>query len=197
MQPKAARNREEAETALRAYCTKIDFDPEWLGDRWETTLRIACDPQFGLGEALKTIEEDKLEVNRSARRAQRQAQVAADPLPGRVATDGRFGAEVREVMTQLCAAYVGGYRVNLELGGDPMDPTAYEPLRQEWKEVRNAAATYPGCIFTAFVAHVPQDKRAVGRGNVGDTLGKRRFQGDLLVTIDGVKFNMHVNTTGL
>ncbi|MFJ6723131.1 hypothetical protein, partial [Streptomyces sp. NPDC091259] len=78
----------------------------------------------------------------------------------------------------------------LGLGGSPMDPSAYEELREEWEAVAALAA---GGIYTEFHSFPPQNKAALGKGNVGGTLAKRKVQGNLLVKVAGVRFNMHID----
>jgi hypothetical protein len=201
VQPKIeyARTRAEADAELRAYCQKLGFDPEWLGERkWGTRLDIACNPEYGYEQARRAVEDDKIEIARKEARTARQVLVAADTLIGRIAVDGRFkGSDVHGILQQIADAYVGGQRVNLGLGGQPFDPTAYEVLRQSWKDVGRVAGTIVGCIFTDFVGHLPQDKPALDKGNVGATMDTRRFQGDLLTSVNGIAFNMHVNLTAL
>ena len=51
-----------------------------------------------------------------------------------------------------------------------------------------------GSTFTNFHSFPSTDKAAAGKGNIGGTLGNRQFQGNLLVFIHGVKFNMHIDT---
>lgn len=197
---KVAESLEEAESELRAYCDKLDFDPKWIGpEQWKVTLRIACEAKNGgLDEAKRTIDQDLMDITSTAARGAREAEVTADQLPRLLAGRPRFrNSTAREILAQLTEAYIAGKRVNLMLGGAPLNPPEYERLRTDWKKVGKEAAGLPACIFTGFVAHRPQDKNAEGRGNAGDTMDKRKYQGDLLVNICGVTFNMHVNTTGL
>ncbi|WP_037604589.1 hypothetical protein [Streptacidiphilus rugosus] len=193
-----AKDRAEADAELRAHCEKWGFDPEFVGEhKWRLTLGIACNPEFGYPEAIKALEADRMELHRDAVRAGRLGQVDGDRLIATIATDGRFhGSAVHGILQQMADAYVAGERVNLGLGGQPFDPETYEELRDEWTQVGRVAATLGG-IFTAFAGLDPQDKALEGRGNVGATLEQRRYQGDLLATINGIRFNMHVNLTGL
>lgn len=192
--PRYAKNARDADQELTAYCEKTGFDREWIDDEtWATTIRIACDKLLGLDEAEKTIDADRAEMNNTAARIRRQALLDGDPsdLLDTIAGDGHFNDTLVEgILRQCAAAYVGGARVNLGLGGDKWHPTAYAALRTYWDDASQHAV---GGVFTDFVSHAPQDKAALDKANVGGTLAKRKVQGDLLVRIGGVRFNMHID----
>ncbi|MYT28510.1 MULTISPECIES: hypothetical protein [unclassified Streptomyces] len=188
-----AKSAEEAEAELKTYCEAISFDHEWISaPQWDATIRIAQDKKTGYTEAFKSIDADKDELFRAGARDARQAQLDGDAaqLLATAAKHYSLKTTVAGILQQLAGAYVDGHRVYLTLGGQPMDATRYADLRDEWDEAAQLAA---GGVFTGFVSHPPQNKLAVNKGNVGDTKETRKVQGDLLVKIGGVRFNMHVN----
>lgn len=192
--PKYAKSAQEAEQNLQEYCEEIGFDPEWITpDKWAASIRIAQDKDHGFEQARKTIDSDKADIAKSAAKEARKAKLAADAsgLLDAVAVHYLLkDTLVPTILNECAAAYLGGERVNLGLGGSPMDAEAYDELRGEW---RRAAGLAAGGLFTDFVSHAPQDKAALGKGSVGDTLAKRKVQGNLLVKIGGVRFNMHID----
>lgn len=188
-----AKSAEEAEAELKEYCKSISFDHEWISaPQWDATIRIAQDKKTGYTEAFNTIEADKHELFRAGARDARQARLDGDAaqLLATAASHYSLKTTVAGILQQLADAYVAGHRVNLTLGGPPMDDTRYADLRDEWDDAAQLAA---GGVFTEFVSHPPQNKPAADKGNVGDTKETRKVQGDLLVKIGGVRFNMHVN----
>ncbi|MEU5398262.1 hypothetical protein ABZ348_03045 [Streptomyces sp. NPDC005963] len=192
--PKYAETAEEAERHLREYCETIGFDPEWINPtQWDSSIRIAQDKKYGFEEARKTIDSDKAELVKSGARDARKATLDGD-ASGLIAAVGKHWSLkdtlVPTILKQCAAAYLGGERVNLGLGGSPMDADAYDELRGEWTQ---AAGLAGGGIYTNFVSHPPQDKAALGKGSVGGTLAKRKVQGNILVKINGVRFNMHID----
>ncbi|MFJ2822249.1 hypothetical protein ACIO7M_14165 [Streptomyces toxytricini] len=192
--PKYAGSEAEAEKDLLEYCASIGFDPEWVDPRdWQTTIGIARNEKYGFTEAHNAIDKDKERLLKAGARDARQARLDADPGGLLAAVAKHYALKdtlVPVILKQCAAAYVGGERVNLGLGGSPLDPAAYEELREEWRAASQLAG---GGVFTGFVSHAPQDKAALGKGSVGATLAQRKVQGNLLVKIAGVRFNMHVD----
>ncbi|MFD9791893.1 hypothetical protein ACFWXK_13180 [Streptomyces sp. NPDC059070] len=192
--PRYAKNPKEAEQDLIEYCEEIGFDPEWVEPRkWASSIDIAQDKELGFAGARKTIDSDKEDMVKSGARDARAAKLAADPSGLLAAVKVNYklkGSLVGTILKQCADAYVGGERVNLGLGGTPMDADAYGELRGEWGLASGLAG---GGVFTEFVSHAPQDKAALGKGSVGGTLAQRKVQGNLLVKICGVRFNMHID----
>ncbi|WP_030160777.1 hypothetical protein [Streptomyces sp. NRRL S-244] len=192
--PEYASSDEEAEKDLIAYCEKIDFDPEWVAaDKWASSIRIAQQKEYGFVQARKTILSDQEELVKAGARDARKAKLDSDAadLLAQIKYDHNLkDSLVVTILNQCAAAYVGGERVNLGLGGAPMDRGAYGDLRDEWTA---AAELADGGVFTGFVSHAPQNKAVLGKGQVGSTLAKRKVQGNLLVRIAGVRFNMHID----
>ncbi|MET9609896.1 hypothetical protein ABZZ17_33330 [Streptomyces sp. NPDC006512] len=192
--PKYAKSAEEADQNLKDYCEQIGFDPEWVPvGKWDLSVGIAQDPELGFEQARKTIDSDREDMVKAGAKDARKAKLAGDPSGLLAAVASHYSLKdtlVPTILKQCAAAYVGGERVNLGLGGSAMDRDAYAELRDEW---RRASGLAGGGIFTAFVSHEPQDKAALGKGAVGGTLARRKVQGNLLVKINGVRFNMHVD----
>ncbi|WP_328972813.1 hypothetical protein [Streptomyces sp. NBC_00239] len=192
--PKFAASAEEADQDLREYCESIGFDPEWVApEKWASSVSIAQQKQYGFEEAHKTIDSDKDELRKDAAAKARKAKLAGDAAGLIAALKVHYALKdslVREIIDQCAATYLGGERVNLGLGGKPMDRETYSELRKEW---RAASALATGGVFSDFVSHDPQDKAALGKGAVGATLARRGVQGNLLMRINGVRFNMHID----
>ncbi|MFI0805943.1 hypothetical protein [Streptomyces echinatus] len=192
--PKYAQTDEEADKALREYCDSIGFDAEWITpEDWATTIRIARDKGKGLTVAYGTIDEDRSAMVKAGARTARQGVVDNDPSGLIAAIETHYSLKdslVLTILKQCRGAYVAGERIDLGLGGKPMHSTAYAELREEWKAAGKLGA---GGVYTNFHSFEPQDKAAEGKGNVGGTLAKRKVQGNLLVKINGVKFNMHID----
>ncbi len=83
-------------------------------------------------------------------------------------------------------SYVGGGNRNPTLGNEYTTNEYYAAMRS-WQNMRDYG------VVTNFHAFRPQDKEAEGKENVGDTLDTRKVQGNLLVSFQGTKINMHVN----
>ncbi|GAA4914250.1 hypothetical protein ACFPM3_22925 [Streptomyces coeruleoprunus] len=188
-----ARSAEEAEVELKAYCESISFDHEWISaSQWASAIRIAQAQETGYAEAFKSIDADKDDLLRAGARDARRARLDGDAaqLLATAASHYSLKTTVAGILQQLAEAYVAGHRVDLTLGGLPMHATTYEDLRNEWDDAAQLAA---GGVFTEFVSHPPQNKAAANKSNVGHTKETRKVQGNLLVKIGGVRFNMHVN----
>ncbi|KIF78065.1 hypothetical protein QR77_38170 [Streptomyces sp. 150FB] len=182
-----------AEADLRAFCETRGFDLEALED-WSTLVMIVYNPKLGLEDAKKTIVEESEKHLSEARQRERQERVTKDKLSAAIAPVGSLNDDIRNIVEQLADAYVGGHRVNLALGRTLL-AWEHDELREQWNMVRDVAGKIPNCIFTNFHSYPATDKAAAGHGNVGNTLDTRRYQGNLLVFINGVKFNIHINTT--
>ncbi|MFD3870454.1 hypothetical protein [Streptomyces sp. NPDC058623] len=195
--PKYAKSAAEADQNLRDYCDEIGFDPEWVpAGKWDLSVGIAQNPEHGFEQARKTIDSDKEDIFKSGAKDARKAKLSGDPSGLLAAVKVHYSLKdtlVPTILKQCADAYVGGERINLGLGGSAMDADAYGELRDEW---RQAAGLAGGGLFTEFVSHAPQDKAALGKGAVGGTLARRKVQGNLLVKINGVRFNMHVDIAG-
>lgn len=192
--PQIAESREDAEQKLTEYCLKTGFDKEWITKKqWDTTIDIALDPNFGLKDAEDTIDADRVaNMAEKAKQARREA-LAADSMDllDCVAKDERLTNSHAVSILQQCAdAYIDGQRVNLGYG-TALTRAKYARLKDHW----DYASDYDGGSFTEFASHEPQDKAALGKGNVGDTLATRGVQGNLLVKINGMRFNMHIDIT--
>jgi hypothetical protein len=195
--PGYAKSEAEAKERLLAYCDKIDFDPAWISkSKWDTTVRIACDKKYGYDEAEKAIDSDKADIAAETAQTARQEKLDADAsnlMDTIEATPALDDSPAHKMLVHCASAYVGGYRTNLGYGSK-MSRTAYAAVRRQWTTISREAAVTPG-VFTAFVSHDPQDKAALGKIWVGDTLAVRGVQGNLLVEIGGTRFNMHVDIT--
>ncbi|MEV7614146.1 hypothetical protein [Streptomyces sp. NPDC089799] len=191
--PEHAKSDEEAERNLTAYCEELGFDPEWVEPaKWGDSIRIAKNPEYGFVQARRTIFTDYEDMLKEKAKEARKAKLDADSakLLTKIVYSDLRDSLVVGILKQCAAAYLGGERVNLGLGGAAMDRDAYRDLRDEWRAAGELAANG---AFGEFVSHAPQDKAALGKGQVGGTLAKRKIQGNLLVKVCGVRFNMHID----
>ncbi|MER5699861.1 hypothetical protein ACWDBO_54495 [Streptomyces mirabilis] len=188
--PAFCKDRQEADERMLAYAEQTDFDQAWFTpEQWNTVLGIACDKRFGIKEAENALSAHMGEIRASAARARRQAAITADPFPPLLPAGAPVAANI---LGQLIDAYIAGQRMNLG-HGTKMTRAAYALVRTQWTAVAALAPAHS--IFGHFIAHLPQDKAALGKANVGGTKDTRKVQGDLLVTIGGVDFNMHIDIT--
>ncbi|MEU2158051.1 hypothetical protein ABZ532_24105 [Streptomyces sp. NPDC019396] len=189
-----AKDATEAETDLIAYCKASHFDREWMSDeRWATTVRIACDKEYGYDEAYRTIDTDQVALLAETAKQGRKSKLDADEddlLSLVERADELAKTLVPNILQQCADAYLGGQRVNLGFS-KAMTRTEFAQLRKDWT-VAGEYATGDG-MFTNFHSFPPQDKQKAGKGSVGDTLARRDTQGNLLVKIAGRTFNMHVD----
>ena len=184
----------EAGTLLLAEAERIGLDREWVTDEtWDTTKNIAVNPEYGLSEAYKTLMKDLELIHENARRAVRQADVD-QVWPQLQNAANRTGAHVLAILTECRTLYVEGRRVNFDY--TTMTTQEFHNVCDEWDELREETAVTTQNLFRNFHWMPIEDKAAAGKGNVGDTLGKRTLQGCILVKVGGVKFNAHVNIKG-
>ncbi|WP_018351420.1 hypothetical protein [Longispora albida] len=198
MQPKRkafAASQQEAEQLLKEYCFSIDYDMQWTTQtKWDATVRIACDRNEGIEVAQDTLLGDRQEIQRAANRAARTALVspAWTTLLAAMNGDKRFNDQHTQNILRTCVErYIFGGEVYLGYG-EAFTPAEYAKLQAQWTAASNLGQGAAPSL-TQFRSAPPQDKAALGKGNIGATLGTRKWQGNLFVHVEAVEFIMHVD----
>ncbi|MGW5738721.1 MULTISPECIES: hypothetical protein [Streptomyces] len=160
----------------------------------EASVRIATveDKNNGLAAAKKTLDDDLNEQRRAERVAERTAaiQKQADSFVKAVGVKTDAGR-----LLDLCRHhYEQANHPNFTFGSG-MTEVEYAAFRQEWRDAAELAEERYD-QFTDLRATDVQDKAALGKGQVGDTLDTRGRQGNVFVTVLGAKFNAHIDIKG-
>ncbi|HYN94574.1 MAG TPA: hypothetical protein VES42_12055 [Pilimelia sp.] len=188
-----AKSSEEAEKWLLAYADRIGLDKAWVGgDDWATTVRIACDKANGLETAGRTLDQELLDLRSAARREARR-EVVADYRAAMEQAAGQRDGDLGAILVQCFDRYIAGAALQFTYGAK-MTKDRAEQLRGPWRQLNEDVDDYAADdVIHGFHAPKPQDKAAVGKGTVGDTLATRGWQANFLVHIGGRKFNAHVD----
>ncbi|MFC8130570.1 hypothetical protein [Streptomyces sp. NPDC057302] len=188
-----ANDATEATKLLSEYSAELGLPWGVISQRKrDASVRIAWteDKNNGLAAAKKTIEDDLIELRRAENVAERKAAIA-----------GQGGALVKAVgakstageLLDLCKHhYEQANPPNFTFGPD-MSEEDYASFRTEWREAGELAEERTYDQFTDFRSMKIQDKSSLGKGQVGDTLDTRKWQGNVFVTILGAEFNAHIN----
>ncbi|MFF1694131.1 hypothetical protein ACFVXC_10975 [Streptomyces sp. NPDC058257] len=190
-----ANDETEATDLLSEYSESVDLPWGLIPQRKrEASVRIATyeDKNNGLAAAKKTIDDDVSEQRRAERVAERKAEIEkqADSLVKAVGVKSGAG-----LLLDLCRHhYEQANHPNFTFGSG-MTESEYAYFRQEWEDASELTAERYD-QFTKLYATAIQDKEALGKGQVGDTLATRGRQGNVFVTIAGAKFNAHIDIKG-
>ncbi|QES40102.1 hypothetical protein DEJ49_03120 [Streptomyces venezuelae] len=77
--------------------------------------------------------------------------------------------------------------------GPKLSKERYDDLCGHWRRVGGIAAGADDKVFRGF-DHLPvEDKEEKGKGTTGDTLERRKKQGNFFCTVVNVRFNIHIN----
>ncbi|WP_338674780.1 hypothetical protein V1460_18660 [Streptomyces sp. SCSIO 30461] len=159
-----AKDATEAEGDLTAYCKASNFDREWLSvERRATTVRIACDQEYGYDEVYRTIDTDQVALLAETAKQARKSKLDADDddlLSLVEHTEELSKTLVPNILQQCADAYLGGQRINLGFS-KTMTRTEFGQLRKDWT-VEGEYTTGDG-MFTNFHSFPPQDKQKAGR----------------------------------
>ncbi|MEU5957488.1 hypothetical protein [Streptomyces sp. NPDC047525] len=160
----------------------------------DASVRVAWDEDKnnGLAAAKKTIEDDVNDQRRAARVAERTAAIQAQ---GNSLVKAIGAKTTAGELLELCRHhYEQANHPNFTFGSG-MTEDDYAAFREEWSDAAEIADRgYDQ--FTKFTSSAIQDKEALGKGQVGDTLATRGRQGNVFVTIVGAKFNAHIDIKG-
>lgn len=190
-----ANDEAEATELLTEYSESIGLPWGVIPQRKrDASVRIACeeDKNNGLEAAKRTIEDDLLDERHSTRKAERRAAIE---------TQGNslvkaFGEKTDAgQLLGLCMDYYEEANNPNFTFGSGMTEDDYAAFRVEWSDAADIAGR-GYTQFTKFKTTDIQDKAAIGKGNVGNTLATRGRQGNVFVTILGARFNAHIDIKG-
>ncbi|MFJ2766293.1 hypothetical protein [Streptomyces sp. NPDC087300] len=190
-----AESEKEAETLLLAFCERIDFSRDWISAAtWQTTLEIACNREYGIDAAEKAVLSDQQSRKTETEKTARREKIADDKAEVLGQIDGvdTFDDHAVSIFKQVCAQYVGGGGVNMTYG-DTLSKDRYDDLCGHWRRVGTIAAAADDHRFSGFSYRPVEDKEQKGKGTTGDTLERRKKQGNFFVTVGNVRFNVHIN----
>jgi hypothetical protein len=179
-----ARNEEEALAVLKERVKDFDdLDTELM----QSSVGIAMDPKLGIAEAVKMASVDFEALDRERRnrrdeRVQREQEILADLAW----VDASFDALVEKVVQVAANAYED-LRHNVEVPGVYSNAAVTTAL-EAWPSLSNHNDNLVGIH-----GYPPQDKAAQGKGNVGNTLARRKIQANFISTWHGFVVNVHVN----
>ncbi|MGW7077245.1 hypothetical protein [Streptomyces sp. NPDC054866] len=190
-----ANDEAEATELLTAYSESIGLPWGVIPQRKrDASVRIAWveDKNNGLVAAKKTIEDDLIEQRRAERVAERAAaiQKQAESLVKTVGVKTDAGL----LLDQCKHHYEQANNPDFTFGSG-MTESEYAAFQEEWEEAAQLAAERYD-QFTNLYSTEIQDKAALGKGQVGDTMATRGRQGNVFVTIVGAKFNAHIDIKG-
>ncbi|MGW7271167.1 hypothetical protein ACWGH5_11655 [Streptomyces sp. NPDC054864] len=190
-----ANDEAEATELLTEYSESIGLPWGLIPQRKrEASVRVATneDKNNGLAAAKKTLDDDVREQRVAERVAERKAaiQKQADSLVKAVGVKSNAG-----LLLDLCRHhYEQANPPNFTFGSGMTEPE-YAKFQEEWEEAAELA-TQRYNQFTNLYSTEIQDKEALGKGQVGDTLATRGRQGNVFVTVVGAKFNAHIDIRG-
>ncbi|WP_158712727.1 hypothetical protein [Parabacteroides pacaensis] len=152
-------------------------------------VTIAMDKGQGVMEAKRVLEHPAQEKVAQERR---QSKLKAS-RPDFTEYDGAFRTDLANaIFSVMHEAYVSG-NTNVTVAG--------EYTQDEIDEAINSFSSYikRGEDLTEFITKVHwfggEDKAALGKGRVGDTLDTRGIQANFIAFWDGFPVNVHVNIT--
>lgn len=190
-----ANDEKEAIELLIEYSESIGLPWGVIPQRkWEASVGVAWQEgtNNGLAAAKKTLDGDLHEQRVAARVAERTQEIKkqADSVVNTVGSSTTAGK-----LLELCRHhYEQANNPNFTFGSG-MTEAEYASFQAEWEEA-SELATQRYNQFTNLHSTAIQDKAALGKGQVGDTLDTRGRQGNVFVTIVGAKFNAHIDIKG-
>lgn len=178
-----AENQNEASTLMSAYAERLGLDWSTLpANLKELAIAHAQDKTKGIDSAERLLLGEKQSIVDANKKQERAERVSED-----------FGEIVDTIADPLAQAafrvahstYIGGGSVNTGLSAAYTND-AYEEAKTEWDDIQSSET------IRNFRSHWPQDKEKLGKGNVADTLDKRKIQGNLFCTFHNTEINVHV-----
>ncbi|MEV8318181.1 hypothetical protein AB0Q95_28885 [Streptomyces sp. NPDC059900] len=190
-----ANDETEATELLTEYSESIGLPWGLIPQRKrEASVRVATyeDKNNGLAAAKKTLDDDVAEQRRAERVSERTAEIKkqADSFVKAVGESTLSG----RLLDQCRHHYEQANNPNFTFGAGMTEPE-YAAFQEEWQETADLASERYN-QFTNLRSTAIQDKEALGKGQVGDTLATRGRQGNVFVTILGAKFNAHIDIKG-
>jgi hypothetical protein len=181
---KYATSEEEAFETLKQNVK--DFDALDTNDM-ESLIGMAMNSKVGIMEAIKlaATDFDARDRERAERREER-AQVSHVILGDLAWVDANYDALLEQVVHVAAAAYED-LRHNVEVPGSYSSAVVVTALGS-WPDLANHNAD-----LANIHGFPPQNKAAQGKGNVGNTLARRKIQANFISTWHGFVVNVHVN----
>ncbi|GGV62615.1 hypothetical protein GCM10010277_68170 [Streptomyces longisporoflavus] len=188
-----ANDEKEATELLIAYSDEIGLPWGVIPlAKWAASVRIAHteSDKNGLVAAKKTLDDDLFEQRRAERVAAREAAIEGqgDSLVKAAGAKTLAGSLLAQ-----CQHHYGQANNPSFTFGPGMSEADYAAFQTEWSELGELADERGYDQFTDFYALDIQNKAALGKKQVGDTLATRGWQGNVFVTILGARFNAHID----
>lgn len=179
---KYAENEGEARRLMTDYAKKNDIAV--TAEILETAIRLAMDREMGLDQGERTILLVRQEADEAERREERRKAYNAhyQHLLG-LLSDPIAIAALNAAFSRFVA---NPFDRSLTLGMTATQDEIDDAL-VEWRDLKG---TRKGCDFWGYNG---QNKAALGKGNVGDTLDTRTVQANFLCSFGGHEINVHVN----
>jgi hypothetical protein len=188
-----ANDEQEATELLTEYSEQLGLPWGVIPQKQrDASVRIAyiVGQNNGLQAARKTIEGDLMEQRHEKLVEERRVAIAGQGTPLLAVAGAKKPAG--QVLTQCQYAYAHAIDPRFTFGQE-MTEAEYAGFRAAWDELGATAEERGLTQYTQFKALKIQDKAALGKAQVGDTLDTRRWQGNVFVTINGAQFNVHIN----
>ena len=180
-----AESETEARELMEAYAAKSEVVPS--PSALTAAISVAANPTLGLREAEKIIDQELID-SRSAENQKKRKEAHADDYAvlKDQATDDLSSSALEEAYDR----YVKNpMQPNITLGKTYTQSEVNAGLKV-WKALNGWA---DGVTFWGYAG---QDKAALGKGNVGDTLAKRGVQANFLCKWSGKTINVHIDIKG-
>ncbi|WAL93871.1 hypothetical protein [Streptomyces sp. Je 1-369] len=190
-----AESEKEAEELLLLFCDRIDFSREWISAAtWKNTLEIACTKEHGIDTAERAVLKDMQDRQSATQKTARREKISGDrdEVLGQIEGVDTFDDHAVSIFKQVCAQYIDGGGLNMTFG-PKLSKERYDDLCGHWRRVGGIAANADDKVFRGF-DHLPvENKEEKGKGTTGDTLERRKKQGNFFCTVVNIRFNIHIN----
>ncbi|MFG2650229.1 hypothetical protein [Streptomyces sp. NPDC048436] len=188
-----ANDEKEATELLIAYSDEIGLPWGVIPPtKWASSVRIAHteSDKNGLAAAKKTLDGDLMDQRRAERVAARKAAIEGqgDSLVKAAGAKTLAGSLLAQCQHHYAQANNPSFTF-----GSGMTEADYSAFQTEWNDLGELAEERGYDQLTDFYALDIQNKAALGKQQVGDTLASREWQGNAFVTILGAQFNAHID----
>ena len=158
-----------------------------------TVLSVAQNPKQGGIQQAKVLALDMINDGGSqAARTQRENRASA--VLNSMTTTFQTADPLAEAVLRAAASGYKTFNANVTVAGGPYPQASVDAAVTAWGDA------WEGEEFHQDVTNVHvyprQNKRAAGKGNVGDTLDTRTWQANFISTWYGRKINVHVDLPG-
>ena len=179
----------ESDDDARKWLSAQGFDlVNMLRDELESAIGIARDPERGVSDARDYLNAPAAAARIAEAKAARVLKAKDDYSDWR----GGFGDDLaNDVFETMYTAYVGGGNDNPTVAGTYTEDQVEEATTAFKAFVKSGEDLTDGIKNVHWFG--PQNKAALGKGNVGATLDKREVQANFIANWYGRKINAHVN----